>query len=76
MRITLRNDTIKALLDYSLEHYSMRPAIAFSDEKPKSYKEVGQQVVIFSERLKERGIQKVTVLPYSATTVRTGSSLI
>jgi len=54
----LKNKTLRALLEQSIEHYSANPALSFAGREPITYKSLGLQVQSLSDLLHSRGIVK------------------
>ena len=55
--IKLPELTLKALFDYSIASYAERPVVQFVDDEPITYKQLGQNVEIIQEMLREYGIK-------------------
>ena len=55
--IELPELTLKALFEYSTKTYSDRPALQFVDERPMSYRELGEKVEKIQEMLRTYGIR-------------------
>ena len=55
--IKLPELTLKALFDYSVKTYVNRPVVQFVDDEPITYKQLGQNVEIIQEMLREYGIK-------------------
>ena len=56
--IELPSLTLKSLFEYSLEHYTERPAVSFVNEEPMTYGELGQKVEAIQETLRMYGIRR------------------
>jgi len=55
--IKLPELTLKALFDYSVKTYVNCPVVQFVDDEPITYKQLGQNVEIIQEMLREYGIK-------------------
>jgi len=55
--IKLPELTLKALFDYSVVTYAERPVVQFVDDEPITYRQLGQNVEIIQEMLREYGIK-------------------
>ena len=55
--IKLPELTLKALFDYSVATYADRPVVQFVDDEPITYRQLGQNVEIIQEMLREYGIK-------------------
>jgi len=55
--IKLPELTLKALFDYSIAAYAERPVVQFVDDDPITYRQLGQNVEIIQEMLREYGIK-------------------
>ena len=55
--IKLSKLTLKALFDYSIAAYAERPVVQFVDDEPITYRQLGQNVEIIQEMLREYGIK-------------------
>jgi long-chain acyl-CoA synthetase len=55
--IELPKLTLKSLFDYSIATYSDRPVVQFVDDEPITYRQLGQNVEIIQEMLREYGIK-------------------
>jgi len=55
--IKLPELTLKALFDHSVATYAERPVVQFVDDEPITYRQLGQNVEIIQEMLREYGIK-------------------
>lgn len=58
MAVELKKRTIKELIEKSIEKFGDKPALAFYDSEPISYREMGARIGALSEKLRERGVLK------------------
>ena len=54
----LKKKTLKELFELAVKEYATRPALAYYDSEPITYKELGERVRALSNFLKEKGVKK------------------
>ena len=54
----LKKKTLKELFELAVKEYATRPALAYYDSEPITYKELGERVRALSSFLKEKGVKK------------------
>ena len=54
----LTKKTLEELFELAVKEYATRPALAYYDSEPITYKELGERVRVLSSLLKEKGVKK------------------
>jgi len=54
----VKKKTLKELFELAVKEYATRPALAYYDSEPITYKELGERVRALSNFLKEKGVKK------------------